>query len=181
MIETTETEPSGATTTQSSGLAHAFAGLLGESGIGDRLRAAGINLTLQRLAVGQVMLAAPVHLTADEVLSRVRGIMPEISRATVYSTLKLFRKQGLVREIIADAEHVVFDSTTSPHYHLYDVGTGKVTDVPAGEIEIVGTVRLPPDFEVEDIDVVVRVRQKDMAAAQPARGCEVSAGGSDKV
>src|SRR5262245_8760737 len=99
MIEPTETEPSAATTIHTDVLPDAFTGLLGESGVGDRLRAAGINLTLQRLAVAQVMLAAPVHLTADDVLLRVRGIMPEISRATVYNTLKLFRKQGLVREI----------------------------------------------------------------------------------
>ncbi len=48
-------------------------------GIGERLRAAGVPLTLQRLVVAQVMLAAPIHLAADQVLSRARGIMPEIS------------------------------------------------------------------------------------------------------
>lgn len=142
------------------GVTDPFTEIFGETGVGDRLRIAGIPLTLQRLAVAQVMLAAPVHLTADEVLLRVRGMMPEISRATVYNTLKLFKEKGLVREIIVDAEHVVFDSTTAPHYHLYDVETGKVTDVPAGEIKVMGAASLPPDFELDEIDVVVRVRRK---------------------
>lgn len=137
-----------------------FTELFGETGVGDKLRIAGIPLTLQRLAVAQAMLAAPVHLTADGLLLRVRGVMPDISRATVYNTLKLFKEKGLVREIIADAEHIIFDSTTSPHYHLYDAETGTVTDVPAGEIRIVGAASLPPDFELEDIDVVVRVRRR---------------------
>ena len=139
--------------------ADAFSGLFGESGIGERLRAVGIPLTLQRLAIAQAMLAAPVHLTAEEVLARVRGLMPEVSRATVYNTLKLFKEKGLVRDIVVP-DHVVFDSTTVPHHHFYDVDTGEVTDVPDGALEVTGTARLPPDFEVADIDVVVRVRRK---------------------
>jgi len=137
-----------------------FAGFVGASGVGDRLRAAGVGLTLQRLAVAHVMLAAPVHLTADEVLARARGLMPEISRATVYNTLKLFRQAGLLREIVVNAEQVVFDSSTAPHHHLYDVESGQVTDVPEGAITIVGAPDLPPGFEVESIELVVRVRRK---------------------
>ena len=133
---------------------------LAGSGIGNKLRTAGIPLTLQRLAVAQVMFPAPVHLTADQVLLRVRSIIPEISRATVYNTLKLFCEKGLLREVIVDADHVVFDSTTTPHYHLYDIDTGEVTDVPAGEIKVVGSANLPPDLELEEVDVVVRVRRK---------------------
>lgn len=130
-----------------------------EASIADRLRAAGVPLTLQRLAVAQVMLVVPIHFTADEVLTRARGIIPEISRATVYNALKLFSERKLVREIIVDAERVVFDSNTAPHYHLYDVNSGELTDVPAGEIEIVGSIKLPPEVRVENIDVIVRVRR----------------------
>lgn len=150
----------GLSTEAASELPDAFAGLFGGTDVGDRLRTAGISLTLQRVALAHVMLAAPAHLTADEVLTRVRGLMPEISRATVYNTLKLFKEKGLLREIIVNAEQVVFDSTMAPHHHLYDVETGKVTDVPAGEIKIVGVPTLPPDLEVESIDLVVRVRRK---------------------
>jgi Fur family iron response transcriptional regulator len=132
----------------------------GESGVGDRLRTAGVPLTLQRLAVAQVMFPTPVHVTADQVLSRVRAIMPEISRATVYNTLKLFSEKRLVREVIVDADRVVFDSTTTPHHHFYNVDTGEVTDVPAGAIEVVGSVDLTDDLEFQNIEVVVRVRNK---------------------
>lgn len=146
------------------GSADPFTEMLGGTGVGEKLRSAAIPLTLQRLAIAQAMLGAPVHLTADALLARVRGIMPDISRATVYNTLKLFKEKGLVREIIADAEHVIFDSTTTPHYHFYDAETGTVTDVPAGDITVVGTPSLPPDFEIEGIDVVVRVRRSKTPA-----------------
>jgi Fur family transcriptional regulator, iron response regulator len=134
--------------------------LFGEPGIAERLRDAGIPLTLKRLAIAHVMLAAPAHLTADEVLSRARRVMPEISRATVYNTLKTLKEKGLLREIIANAEHVVFDSTTSPHHHFYNIDSGEVTDIPDGEVTVVGTARLPADLEVEYVEVVVRVRRR---------------------
>jgi Fur family transcriptional regulator, iron response regulator len=128
--------------------------------IGERLRAAGIPITLQRLAIAQTILAQPIHLTADQVLARVHDIVPETSRATVYNTLRLFREKGLVRELIIDAERIVFDSNTSPHFHLFDSETGLVTDVPADQMKVVGTPYLPDGMELEEVDVIIRVRGK---------------------
>jgi Fur family iron response transcriptional regulator len=142
------------------GVYETFANVFGKSDLDERLRRAGVALTLQRMAVAHVMMATPSHLTADEVLTRVRGIMPEISRATVYNTLKLFKDKGLLREIIVNAEQIVFDSTVAPHHHFYDVDTGQVTDVPTGEITVTGTPKLPADLEIESIELVVRVRRR---------------------
>jgi Fur family iron response transcriptional regulator len=143
-----------------SGVYETFGKVFGGSDLDERLRRAGVALTLQRMAVAHVMMATPSHLTADEVLTRVRGIMPEISRATVYNTLKLFKEKGLLREIIVNTDQVVFDSTIAPHHHFYDVDTGKVTDVPAGELNVTGSPNLPPELEVESIELVVRVRRR---------------------
>ena len=139
-------------------------GLLDGTGVDARLRQAGIPLTLQRLAVGQVMLCAPVHLTADQVLSRVKGLIPEISRATVYNTLKLFSERGLVRELVIDSERTVFDSNTSPHPHIYNTETGELTDIGAADLRVVGSAKLPGDMEIEAVDIVVRVRKKPCAS-----------------
>jgi Fur family iron response transcriptional regulator len=135
---------------------------------GDRLRDVGIPLTLQRLAIAQVLLPQPIHLTADQVLARVKDVVPETSRATVYNTLKLFREKGLVRELIVDAERTVFDSNTSPHFHLYDGDTGQVTDISAETMQIIGTPQLPEGMELEEVDIIIRVRGKRPAAAQPS-------------
>ncbi|MBC9073103.1 transcriptional repressor [Thauera sp. CAU 1555] len=125
-----------------------------------RLRAAGIPVTLQRLEIARVLLPRPVHMSADQVLSEVRATVPETSRATVYNTLKLFREKKLVKELIVDPDRVVFDSNTDPHYHLYDVTTGELTDVSADELQVVGVPQLPPDIELEEVDVIIRVRGK---------------------
>lgn len=132
--------------------------MLASSPVGNRLRAAGIPLTLQRLAIAEVLLKRPVHMTAEQVLTRVREITPEVSRATVYNTLKLFTQKGLVRELIVEADRAVYDSNTAPHYHMYDVSTGVVTDLHAGGLEITGLPQLPPGAVLEEIDVILRVR-----------------------
>lgn len=128
--------------------------------LADRLRVQGVSLTLQRLVIARVLLSHPVHLSADQVWGRARDIMPEISRATVYNTLDLFERSGLLRRLIIDSEKVVFDSNTAPHHHLYDSTTGEVIDIAPGELQVIGMPTLPPGVELEDVDVVVRVRRR---------------------
>ena len=64
------------------------------------LRSVGLPVTQQRIEITRVLFAQPVHLTADQVLERVRVHAPETSRATVYNTLRLFCEKKLVRELI---------------------------------------------------------------------------------
>lgn len=126
--------------------------------IADRLRAAGIPVTLQRLAIANALFERPVHVTAEQLLRQVKASVPETSRATVYNSLKLFVDKGLLKEVVVDPHRVVFDSNTEPHFHLYDVVTGDLTDVPADQMSVIGVPALPPGIEMEQIDVIVRVR-----------------------
>ncbi|HMW24580.1 MAG TPA: Fur family transcriptional regulator [Burkholderiaceae bacterium] len=130
-----------------------------------RLHAAGIQPTLQRLTVAAVMFERPVHLTAEQVLTAARERMPEISRATVYSTLQLFVDHGLLRPLVIDGVATVYDSTTTPHHHLFDVDTGEVCDLPDGHVQVLGLPALGKDLEVAEVDVVVRVRRRRQPSA----------------
>lgn len=127
--------------------------------ITERLRTAGIPPTLQRVEIARIMLSGPIHLSADQVLARVQDTMPELSRATVYNTLRLFREKKLVRELIVDPERVVFDSNTEPHYHLYNPVRGTLIDVAADELQVVGLPSLPPGLQLDEVDVIIRVRE----------------------
>lgn len=124
------------------------------------LRKAGVPVTIQRLEIARALFTRPVHVSADQVLTMVREDAPETSRATVYNTLKLFRDKGMVRELIIDPERVVYDSNTEPHFHFYDSTTGELCDVPRDELAVIGTPSLPAHTELEQIDVIVRVRSK---------------------
>lgn len=124
------------------------------------LRRAGVSVTQPRIEIARTLFAMPVHLTADQVFERVRAVSPDTSRATVYNTLNLFSEKKLVRKLLVDAQHVVFDSTPSPHFHLFNAETGEVIDIPPQDLKIVGQPRLPEGLELEEVDVVVRVRRK---------------------
>jgi Fur family iron response transcriptional regulator len=125
-----------------------------------RLRDAGIQPTLQRLMVGAVLLQRPVHMTAEQVLQATRERMPEISRATVYSTLQLFVQHGLLRPLVIDGTATVYDSTLTPHHHIYNIDTGEVSDLPDGHVQVLGLPELGGGFDVAEVDVVVRVRRR---------------------
>jgi Fur family iron response transcriptional regulator len=120
----------------------------------------GIRPTSQRLRVAQILLAAPRHMTAEQILATLREIDGHVSKATVYNTLNLFVAQGLAREIHADPERCVYDSTMAPHHHFQNVETGEMTDIRPDELSFARLPELPPGTEIERVDVVIRVRRK---------------------
>jgi len=134
-----------------------------------RLRAADILPTLQRMAVASVLLGEPVHMTADQVLRAARELLPDISRATVYSVLQLFVRQGLLKELPIDGAATVYDSNVAPHHHLYNVDTGEVSDLPDLAVQVAGLPVLGRDMMLDEVDVIVRVRRRTTAPGNPAR------------
>jgi len=133
--------------------------------ISELLREAGIPATLQRVEIARVILSRHTHMSADQVFGAVLETVPDMSRATVYNTLKLFREKKLVRELIVDPERVVFDSNTEPHYHLYNAERGTLIDVAADELKVVGMPKLPPDLQLDEVDVIIRVRDRGPESA----------------
>ena len=135
-------------------------------GLLQRLRSAGLQPTLQRMAIATVLLPQPVHMTAEQVLRAVQEHLPDISRATVYGTLQAFARGGLLRELAIGGQATVYDSNTAPHHHLYHVDTGEVHDLPAEHVQVSGLPALAGGLELAGVDVIVRVR----SAAAPAAG-----------
>ncbi len=109
----------------------------------DRLRDRGYRLTAQRRVVAEVLAGDNTHLSADEVHTRAAAVLPEISRATVYSTLQQFSALGEVRELALGGAAKLYDPNVEPrHHHLvcdrcdavYDVARGvDAPDLPAQE------------------------------------------------
>jgi Fur family transcriptional regulator, iron response regulator len=127
--------------------------------LADALRARGINPTHQRLEIAHALYSRQEHLSADQVLAIVNQRHPETSRATVYNTLNLFVEKRLIREVIVDPSRVFYDPNTSPHYHIYDVETGRLTDIDAADIRIEGLPDLPSGMVTEGMDIIIRVRR----------------------
>ncbi len=99
----------------------------------------------------------PQHLSADDILMQVNQA-GHVSKATVYNTLGLFARKGLVREVIIDPNRVFYDSNLDAHHHFYNVDTGTLTDIDAGALEITHLPELPDNTSMDGVDVIVRVR-----------------------
>lgn len=131
---------------------------IGRSEIATLLRSHGITPTHQRIEIAHVMFERGEHLSADQILARVNTTYAEASKATVYNTLRLLAERKLIRELVVDRAHVVYDPNTAPHHHIYDVVTGRLTDIPADTIAVTGLPPLPPGTVAEGVDVIVRTR-----------------------
>lgn len=127
--------------------------------LAERLRQAGLQPTRQRLALARVLLTAPVHMHAEQVLQAARQHYPSLSRATVYASLPLFAERGLLRALPLGLEHQVYDSSTEIHPHLLIEDSGEVLDLPADCIRWDALPPMAPGLEVAAIDMVVRVRR----------------------
>jgi Fur family iron response transcriptional regulator len=116
--------------------------------------------TPQRLEVANILLRKPQHLSADQIIDRLRDNGSTVSKATVYNTLKLFEKNGLIKERNVDPERRFYDSATHPHHHFYHVGSGKLTDIAADEIAITNLPDLPAGTKCDGVEILIRIRSK---------------------
>ena len=64
--------------------------------------------------IAALLLASPQHLTAEQILCRLREGGMRISKATVYNTLNLFAAKGVIRQLAVDGDRAWFDSNTEP-------------------------------------------------------------------
>lgn len=126
--------------------------------LADKLRAHGINPTHQRIEIAYALFSRFEHLSADQIMAIVNERHSETSKATVYNTLNLFLEKKLIREVIVDPNKVFYDPNTSAHYHMYDVDSGRLTDIDAAEVRVTGLPSLPAGMVTEGMDIVIRVR-----------------------
>ncbi len=124
----------------------------------DMMRQKGINPTRQRIEIAQAIFVKPQHVSADQVLSLVNKRHHSVSKATVYNTLGLFARKGLVREVIVDPSKVFYDTTTSPHHHFYNIDTGELMDVEIDSLLLAELPVLPEGTVAEAVDVVIKIR-----------------------
>ncbi len=122
------------------------------------LRHHGIQPSAQRLAVAEYVLATDEHPSAEQVLAVAQRAVPMISRATVYNTLNLLVKKGLLRELLLAEGKVVFDCNLEQHHHFIDETTGTIHDVPWEALRVQRVEQLA-GFDIKEYQVVMRGRR----------------------
>lgn len=124
----------------------------------DRLRAARLRPTRQRLALSRLLFdGEDRHVTAEILHVEALKAKIRVSLATVYNTLHQFTTAGLLREIVIDSQRSYFDTNVADHHHFYHESAGLLEDIPGDAIELTRIPAPPHGTSVSRIDVVVRV------------------------
>ena len=130
---------------------------LGE--ISRRLREHGVTPTAQRIQIAAALFARPQHVSADQVLALTNeGGGRPVSKATVYNTLGLFARKGLIRELLVDPARVYYDSSTHPHSHFFNLETQELSDIDPTQISVELPTILPEGTEIAGAEVIVYLR-----------------------
>lgn len=97
-------------------------------------------LTPQRQAVLRVVSESADHLTAAEIFAGAQKLLPKISYATVYNSLRYLKEAGLLREITFGNAASRYDRETARHDHAICTACDKLLDFDLAET--VGLMRL---------------------------------------
>ena len=84
----------------------------------------------KRNAILSCLQQTTLHPTAEMVHEMLRESHPDISLATVYRNLALFKSQGLITSLGTVSGKERFDANTEPHVHFVCTGCDAVMDLP---------------------------------------------------
>lgn len=122
----------------------------------DRLAASGLRFTPQRRHIFNVLTENKDHPTAEEVYFRAKKVKPEMSMATVYNTLDVLVKAGLVKQVNHDRQATRFCSNLDPHCHFYCNDCGRAFDIDLKRAPRVPEAMMPEGFKADEIDIAMR-------------------------
>jgi len=92
----------------------------------------GIRMTGPRRAILNVVETANKHLDAGQILRRARKLDPSIDRSTVYRTLGLLKRHGLIDELdlmhLEGEAHYYERKLNRDHIHMACLGCGRITE-----------------------------------------------------
>ncbi len=94
------------------------------------LREKGLKVTPQRRLIFQALQDDIDHPTVEDIYRRVRVVMPDISLATVYHTVRHLVEMGEVMELDLGEGKSRYDPSTDAHRHLVCLGCRRMLDIP---------------------------------------------------
>jgi len=92
----------------------------------------GIRMTQQRRAILSVIETAKKHLDASQILRKARILDASVDRSTVYRTLHLLKRQGMIDELdlmhMNGEGHYYERKLTREHIHMACLRCGKIME-----------------------------------------------------
>ena len=102
----------------------------------DRCETVALRMTGQRRIIAGVLEESGDHPDVEELYMRASALDAGISIATVYRTVKLFEKAGILERVeFGDGRARYEDAERDHHDHLIDLTTGEVIEFLDPDIE----------------------------------------------
>lgn len=114
-----------------------------------------LRFTKQRALILDIIRQGEGHQDADEVYRQAREKEPRLSLSTVYRSLQMFKKLGLIEEVHFDETHHHYEvKPSSEHHHLLCLNCGKVIEFhyPVSRY-VKRNVAAAKEFEIVDTEV----------------------------
>jgi Fe2+ or Zn2+ uptake regulation protein len=89
----------------------------------------GINPSYQRLRILKYLLNNLCHPTVDMIYNELVKDIPTLSKTTIYNTLNLFQKRGIILGLTIDENEIRYESNIIPHAHFKCEKCGEILDV----------------------------------------------------
>jgi Fur family transcriptional regulator, ferric uptake regulator len=148
-----------------------WTGMLNRYDLLNQVEAHGIRLTAQRRALIETIQEATSHLDAASLLALARKRDPKINRATVYRTIDLLKRLGLIDELdlmhLQGEKHYYEVKTRKDHLHLACFRCGAIEEFSSPAFErLKREIGAKNDFDIQVIRLEVGGLCK-RCAAQP--------------
>ena len=124
--------------------------MLTQPEIVERLRRWGVRVTPQRLAIAEAVLNSTDHPTVQQISERVRDHFPSMTLATIYSTLGVLERSGLIQELPFE-KMSRYEANMEPHVNLVCIQCENVMDADVGQdvvVRLKNRISSQADFEV---------------------------------
>ena len=93
------------------------------------LRERGLRATSQRVVMHRLLRDRNRHVSAEELLSEASDRLPGVSLPTVYATLELFERLGVVRRVNGGGGTLMWDTRADAHHHMICRNCGRIEDM----------------------------------------------------
>lgn len=121
--------------------------------IAEVLRNNGYKVTPQRLAVYEAIDHNMTHPNAEAIYKKLQPKYPSMSLATVYKTMEIFAKIGVVQVLQCEEDAHRYDYNTSPHAHIRCVRCNRVMDVNVDQKTLAANAADQTGFKVDSVNV----------------------------
>ncbi len=101
-----------------------------------RLREWGVRVTPQRLAIAEAVINSTDHPSVQQIYERVRDHFPSMTLATIYSTLAVLERSGLIQEL-PFPRLSRYESNLEPHVNLVCIECNNIVDTDLGQEAVV--------------------------------------------